>query len=97
MIWVYAVSLAVGVLGLIAVIFGAAFAESLERPSLDLGERFGPTAKLVVGGLAGFGMGGMSAEFSPLDLNWQVSFLIALVAAGLSVYWVRFTVAQVEG
>ena len=92
----YAVCLAVGVVGLIVAIFGAALAENLGRPGLDPGERFGLRAKLVVGGLAGFGMGGMSAEFSPFDLNWQISLLIAFLAAGLSVYWVRFAVAQAE-
>lgn len=97
MIKVYAVCLALGILGLIVAIFGSAIAENLDRPDLDPGERFGVTGKAVVGALAGFGMGGMSAEFSPLDLSWQVSLVIALVAAGLSIYWIRYAVTQVEG
>lgn len=97
MIKFYAVSLALGVIGLIIAIFGGALADNLGRPGLDPGERFGPGGKQVVGALAGFGMGGMSAEFSPLDLPWQASLAIALVAAVLSVYWVRYAVAQVEG
>lgn len=97
MIKFYAVSLALGALGLVIAIFGGALAENLGRPRLDPGERFGSTGKKFVGALAGFGMGGMSAEYSPLDLAWQVSLAIALVAAGLSVYWVRYAVAQAEG
>jgi hypothetical protein len=97
MIKFYAVSLALGVLGLIMAIFGGALAENLGRPGWDPGERFGLRGKQVVGALAGFGMGGMSAEYSPLDLVWPASLAIALVAAGLSIYWVRYAVAQAEG
>lgn len=97
MIKVYAVSLALGVLGLIIAIFGGALAENLGRPGLDPGERFGLKGKQAVGALAGFGMGGMSAEFSPLDLPWQTSLAIALIAAALSIYWVRYAVARAEG
>lgn len=97
MIKFYALSLALGVLGLIVAIFGGALAENLGRPDLDPGARFGLASKLIVGALAGFGMGGMSAEFSPLDLGWELSLIIALVAAALSVYWVRYAVIQAEG
>ena len=97
MIKFYAVSLVSGVIGLIIAIFGGALAENLGRADLDPGERFGLAGKQVVGALAGFGMGGMSAEFSPLGLPWQVSLAIALVAAALSIYWVRYAVAQAEG
>jgi hypothetical protein len=45
---------------------------------------------VTVGALIGFGMGGMSAEFSPIDLSWQVCLLIAAAAALLSVFWVRY-------
>jgi hypothetical protein len=54
--------------------------------------RFGLRAKEIVGATIGFGMGGMSAEFSPLELSWQLSLLIALGAAALSVFWVRYAV-----
>lgn len=98
MIKFYAVSLALGVLGLIIAIFGGALAENLSRSGLDPGERFGLMGKQIVGALAGFGMGGISAEYSPLDLPWQASLAIALVAAALSIYWVRYAVAaQSEG
>jgi hypothetical protein len=58
--------------------------------------RIGPVGKLVVGAVIGFGMGGMSAEFSPLDLSWQVSLLIAIGAAIVSGLWVRYSVGQTE-
>lgn len=94
MVKVYAVVLALGVIGLLVMILGGAFAENVGHPERDPGERFGLPAKLAVGAAVGFGMGGMSAEFSPLDLSWPVALLIALVAAGLSVFWVRFAVGQ---
>jgi hypothetical protein len=50
----------------------------------------------VVGAAVGFGMGGMSAEFSPLDLSWPIALVISLVAAGLSMLWVRYAVGQTE-
>lgn len=97
MIKVYAVFLVVGAIGLLWAILGGALAESLQRPALDLGERFGTAAKTTVGALAGFGMGGISAEFSPMDLGWPLSLILALVGAGLGVAWVRYAVSQAEG
>jgi hypothetical protein len=41
-------------------------------------------------------MGGLSAEFSPLELAWPVSLSIALVAAVSAVFWVRYAVRQSE-
>jgi hypothetical protein len=46
--------------------------------------------------MIGFGMGGLSAEFAPIDLEWPVALAIAVVAALLSIYWVRYAVAQSE-
>ncbi len=97
MIKVYAITLVLGVLGLIVAIFGNALAENVGRPSFDPLNRFGLVGKTIVAAVAGFGMGGMSAEFSPLDFSWQVSLLLALVAAGLSILWVRYAVTRAEG
>jgi hypothetical protein len=94
MVKVYAITLAIGFLGLLAVILGGSFADNVGRPDQNPGERLGSRGKMAVGALVGFGMGGMSAEFSPLDLSWSVSLLIAVVAALLSVFWVRYAVAQ---
>lgn len=96
MVKVYAVALVIGIVGLLVVLLGGSFAENIGRGDKDPGERFGTRGKLVVGALIGFGMGGMSAEFSPLDLTWPVALAIAVVASLLSVFWVRYAVRQYE-
>ena len=93
MVKVYAISLAVGIVGLLVVILGGSFAENLGRPDRDPGELIGTKGKMAVGALVGLGMGGMSAEFSPLDFTWPISLLIAIVAATGSAFWVRYAVA----
>jgi hypothetical protein len=92
MVKVYAVALVIGIIGLLVVILGGSIAENVGREDKDPGERYGTTGKLVVGALIGFGMGGMSAEFSPLDMSWPVGLAIALGASALSVFWVRYAV-----
>ena len=96
MIKVYAVSLVLGVLGLLIVILGGAFAENIKRDDLDPGARIGITGRMIVGGLAGFGMAGMSAEFAPLGFTWQVSLLLAVVGAVASALWVRYSSGRVQ-
>ena len=93
MVKVYAISLAVGLVGLLILILGGSFAENVGRPERDPGEMFGMRGKMAVGALVGLGMGGMSAEFSPLDFSWPVSLLLALVAAAGSAFWVRYAVS----
>lgn len=89
MVKVYATSLVIGVIILIGIIFGAAFnAKSEPATAWRRNDRL----KMATGALIGFGMGGMSAEFSPLDLTWPVSLAIAAVAAILSAYWVRYAI-----
>ncbi|MEA1903340.1 MAG: hypothetical protein U9N56_07425 [Actinomycetota bacterium] len=97
MVKVYAISLALGVVGLLVVILGGAFSENVGHPERDPGELIGIKGKAIVGAMVGFGMGGMSAEFSPLDFSWQISLAIAIVAGILSILWVRYAVAQAEG
>lgn len=97
MVKVYAVVLAVGIVGLLVMILGGALADNAGRPERDPGERLGLRGKMVVGAAVGFGMGGLSAEFSPLDLSWPVALGIALVASSLSVFWVRYAVGQARG
>lgn len=97
MVKVYAISLVVGVVGLLIVILGGALSENLGREEGDPGRRYdGMTAKTVIGALIGFGMGGLSAEFSPLDLVWPVALIIASAAGLLAVFWVRYAVRQYE-
>lgn len=91
MVKVYAISLGLGLILLIGIIFATAFRTGDGAGS---GWFTKDSVKLTAGVMVGFGMGGMSAEFSPLDLTWQVALLIALVAAGLSLYWVRYAVAM---
>lgn len=94
MVKVYAVALAVGVVGLVVMVLGGAFAANLGREEADPGERWGPGGKSIVGALIGFGMGGLSAEFAPIEMAWPAALAIALVAAALSVFWVRYSIRQ---
>lgn len=96
MVKVYAVVLVIGIVGLLVVILGGALAENIGREDKDPGERFGTAGKMTVGAFVGFGMGGMSAEFSPLDLSWPVALVIAIVAAMLAAFWVRYAVRQYQ-
>ncbi len=96
MITVYAVSLAVGFVGLLVAIFGTALAENLGRPGLDPAHRFGSRSRMAVGAVAGFGMGGMAAEFSPIGFGTGVSLLIALAAGVVAVFWVRYATELAE-
>ena len=87
MVKVYAIALVVGVLGLVVVIFGGSLAENLGRGDLDPGSKLGRPGRSVIGGLVGLGMAGMSAEFSPLDLQWPASLLLALIGAAAGAIW----------
>ena len=93
---VYAVSLVIGVVGLLVVVLGGAFAENVGREERDPGRLIGVRGKSIVGGLVGFGMGGMSAEFSPLDFSWPIAFVLALVALVGSIFWVRYATTQAD-
>jgi hypothetical protein len=35
-------------------------------------------------------MGGMAAEFSPLDISWPVALAIAVVGGFVGAFWVRY-------
>jgi hypothetical protein len=96
MVKVYAIALAVGVVALLVVLLGGALAENVGRSQRDPGVRLGLNGKSAVGGLIGFGMGGLSAEFSPIDFSWPMSLAISAIAALLSVLWVRYAVRQYE-
>lgn len=94
MVTVYAVVLVVGVLGLIVLVIGGLLAASLDRPDLDPVERLGIWARPVIAAALGFGMGGMSAEFAPIDISWPLALLIAVVAALASIGWIRYAVGR---
>jgi peptidoglycan/LPS O-acetylase OafA/YrhL len=84
MIKVYAVALVLGVVALIGVVIRT----TLTDKALD--ERW----RLVLGAVLGFAMGGMAAEYSPLDISWPVALAIAAVAAAGAVVWVRYATRQ---
>lgn len=97
MVVVYAFALAVGFVALLVIVMGGTLAENLGREHRDPGVRIGQKGRLLVGGVLGFGIGGMAAEFSPLDLTWPVALVIALVAAFLGVLWVRYATGTDAG
>ena len=82
MIKVYAVVLVLGVVLLIAWILMTVLAGNLDRPSLDPESRFGVGGRRVVAGSVGFGMAGMSAEYSPLGIEWPLALVLALAGGG---------------
>lgn len=90
MVKVYAIALAVGIVGLIWVIFGGALADNLDRAELDPGSRIGARGRMVVGAICGFGMGGMAAEFSPLAFSTAAAALLAVAGAVVGVAWIRY-------
>lgn len=86
MVKVYAVVLVVGVAALLVWIMSRALAQNLERPGMDPEEHWGISGRRVVAFLVGFGMGGMSAEFSPRDLSWPLALVLAMLG-GLVAAW----------
>lgn len=91
---VYAITLAVGVVGLLVVILGGALAENLGREGSDPGRRLGAGGQAIVGGLVGFGMAGLSAELSTFDPVWQVALLIAIAGAVAGYLWTRYSLRR---
>jgi dipeptide/tripeptide permease len=97
MVKFYSIALALGVIGLIVVILGGAFAENVDREEKDPGRRLGSGGRAAIGALVGFGMAGLSAEFSTLDLSWQVALLIAVVGAAAGSLWAWYASRHESG
>ncbi len=97
MVKVYSIALALGVIGLIVVILGGAFAENVDREEKDPGRRIGSGGRAAIGALVGFGMAGLSAEFSTLDFTWQVALLIAVVGAAAGALWAWYASRHQSG
>jgi hypothetical protein len=91
MVKFYAIALTLGVIGLIVVILGGTFAENVGREDRDPGRRIGPMGRAAIGGLVGFGMAGLSAEFSTLDLDWPAALGVALVGAAAGGLWAWYS------
>lgn len=88
MVKVYAIALALGALALIAWIFATYLAGNVGAWSRVNPEgRFGKRGRMIVAGLVGFGMAGMSAEFSPRDLSWPVCLVLAVLGAGAAAWY----------
>jgi hypothetical protein len=91
MVRFYGIALAIGVLGLIVVILGGTLAENVGRGDRDPGRRIGPRGRAAIGGLVGFGMAGLSAEFSTLDLSWPAALAVAIGGAALGALWAWYS------
>lgn len=87
MIALYAVVLAAGVTALLVWIFMAVLGSSNDRPGIDPEQRFGITGRRVVAGAVGFGMAGMSAEYSAQDLSRPLAFVLAVAGAVAAAWW----------
>lgn len=97
MVKVYAICLALGVIGLLVVVLGGAFAENVGRPERDPGRRIGVVGRSLIGGLLGFGMAGMSVEFSVWDLSWQTALLVAIAGGGAGAVWAGYASTRDSG
>jgi hypothetical protein len=88
MVKVYAIVLSIGVVLLIAWIFSVYLAGNVPAWShWSPEERFGKRGRRMVAGLVGFGMAGMSAEFSPRDLSWPVCLALAVVGGAVAAWY----------
>ncbi len=83
MVKVYAIALIVGLLALIGWILAHAASSGGGSAIPDPEERFGVPGRRVVAGVVGFAMAGLSAEFSPRDLSWPISLVLAVVGASV--------------
>jgi hypothetical protein len=84
---VYAIVLAVGFLALIAWMVAHSLAESTGRHDRDPELRLGVRGRRVTGGLVGFGMAGMSAEFAVIDLSAPLVALAAVAGGAAAAWW----------
>lgn len=77
---VYAVTLVVGIVLLLTWVAAVAVAETVPGwAHVDPDARYGRRGRLVVAGLTGFGLGGMSATFA----GWPVVAALAAAAGGV--------------
>lgn len=96
MLTVYAVALGLGFLTLVAVILASAFVTNVRRDDRDPNRRLGVKGRMLIGATLGFGMGGVAAEFSPLDISWPLALVIAILAGALAVIWVGYSDSRVD-
>jgi hypothetical protein len=84
---VYAAVLVIGLVGLAVWMLSHSLAEGADRPARDPERRFGALGRRVTGGMVGFGIAGMSAEFASIDIAAPLVATAALVGAGLAAWW----------
>jgi hypothetical protein len=84
---VYSVVLGIGILTLIGWMVAHSLALSTERPERDPEQRFGAVGRRITGGMVGFGMGGMSAEFAAIDISAPLVLLAAVAGAAVAAWW----------
>jgi hypothetical protein len=95
MVWVYAVALIAGFLALLLWIVGVALGTWVDGWEFaDPERRFGVAGRSVVGGVVGFGMGGMSATFA----GWHPALALgAAVLGAAALVFVARVFAPAEG
>jgi uncharacterized protein (DUF697 family) len=86
---VYSIALLVGVLALLAWLVGHA-----AGASWDPEERLGLRGRRVVGGLTGFGLAGMSAEFAAKDLSPTIVLVAAVAGAAVAAWWAGYMTGE---
>ena len=79
MLPVYAISVILGVIGLLVWVFLALTASSVAgKETLDPERRYGFGGRAIVAGLTGFGLGGLSASYG----GWASGLAIVAAAGG---------------
>ena len=79
MIGVYSIATLVGFIALVAWLLLGGGAEPGSK--WDPESRFGSKGRRPIAAAMGFGLAGLSAEFSPRDLSWPVALVLAVVGA----------------
>ena len=79
MVGVYSIAALVGFVALVAWLLLGGGAEPGSR--WDLESRLGARGRRPIAGLLGFGLAGLSAEFSPRDLSWPIALVLAVIGA----------------
>lgn len=84
MIGTYSIATVVGFVSLVA--WMMLHAGVAEGSRWDPEARFGPAGRRVIAGLLGFGLAGLSAEFSPRSIPWPAALALAVVGAAAMVF-----------
>ncbi len=83
MIGVYSVAALVGFMALVT--WMMLHAGLTEGSRFDPEARFGSAGRRVIAAMLGFGLAGLSAEFSPRSIPWPVALVLAVVGAAAMV------------